>query len=161
MGPRHEVQSPTSGPRQHTPVAGRAASTGIRLHALALTVGLIVVTLVVGWLVWAVIEWRRSATPSFRMTGLTVVSSADRAPAGFARMLLREVLCAVLILPTVVAGCVLGIVFVMGASPPDDLFRRPRRTPWDFLSGTDVREVHEAYRFAALALAPPSKLRQN
>ncbi len=138
MGPERRL-------RERTPANGgiRAerlspASFGTRSGSLLLTALLIVVTLVVGWLVWSVVEWCGGRTPSYRLTGLRVVRRADGKPVGLGRSVIRELCCAVLLLPTLAVCCVLAIVFVMGASPPDGLLRQSRRTPWDRLTGTDV-----------------------
>ena len=115
------------------------AGLGRRIKALLLTVLLVVVTLGVGWLVWSVVEWRRGRTASFRLTGLRVVRRSDGRPIGLARSILRNAICCTLLLvPTIVACCVLAIAFVMGASPPDQLLREPRTAPWDFLTRTKV-----------------------
>lgn len=116
-----------------------AASLGRRIGALALTVLLLVITLVVGWVVWSVFEWRRGRTPSYRLLGLRVVGRADSRPIGLGRSFLRSgVCCTVLVVPTVVVGAAILLCFAFGASPPDGLFRRPRDAPWDALTGTTV-----------------------
>jgi RDD family len=119
-----------------------AASFGRRIGALALTVVLLVVTLVVGWLVWSVFEWRHGRTPSYRLLGLRVVRRSDERPIGLWRSLLRSgVCCPVLVVPTVVIGCLIGFCFAFGASPPEGLLRRPRTAPWDLLTATKVLDV--------------------
>jgi RDD family len=115
------------------------ASLGRRIGALALTVLLIVATLVVGWLVWSVVEWRQSRTPSYRLLGLRVVRQGDRQPIGLGRSFLRSgICCPVLVVPTAVIGAVVLLCFAFGASPPDGLFSEPRRAPWDVLTATTV-----------------------
>ncbi len=115
-----------------------AASFGRRIEAFGLTLLLIVVTLVVGWLVWSVIEWRHGRTASYRLSGLRVVRR-DGTPVRFGRSVLRNgVVCTLLVVPTVAACAVAGIAFALGASPPDGLFREPRAAPWDRLTGTMV-----------------------
>ena len=115
------------------------AGLGRRIKALLLTGLLVVVTLGVGWLVWSVVEWRRGRTASFRLTGLRVVRRSDGRPIGLARSILRNAICCTLLLvPTIVACCVLALAFVMGASPPDQLLREPRTAPWDLLTRTKV-----------------------
>jgi hypothetical protein len=117
-----------------------AASMGKRIEALALTLLLFVVTLGVGWLVWSVLEWRKGRTPSYRLVGLRVVRMADERPIRLARSLARCSICILLVIPTVAICCVIGICFVFGASPPDDLFRHPRTAPWDYLTATRVTD---------------------
>jgi uncharacterized RDD family membrane protein YckC len=132
-GFRHRERTP------ETPPVGASAGFGTRLQAFLLTIGLVVVTLVVGWMVWSVLEWRHGRTASYRITGLRVVRRSDGHPIGIGRSILRNAICCtLLIVPTMVVCAVLGLVFVMGASPPTDLLRRPRLAPWDLLAGTKV-----------------------
>lgn len=159
---RHTLKPSATGPRQIDLTGAPSASTGIRLHALALTVGLIVVTLGVGWLIWSLFEWRQSSTPSYRLTGLRLVRQSDGSSAGPMRVFFREICCLVLILPTIVACCAVGITFVMGASPPDDLVRASRRTPWDVLSGTEVvRVAPRQPRYSELGVPSYEAAQQN
>jgi hypothetical protein len=117
----------------------RAASLGRRIGALALGVLLVAVTLVVGWLVWSVFEWRRGRTPAYRLLGLRVVDRSDGQPIGLGRSFLRSgICCPLLVVPTAVIGSVVLLCFAFGASPPDGLFTMPRRAPWDALTGTTV-----------------------
>jgi hypothetical protein len=121
-------------------MAANKAVAGLkkRLEALALAPLLLVVTLGVGWLVWCVLEWPGGRTPSYRVLGLRVVRTADDQPIGLLRSFARSSLCLVLVVPTIVVCCVIGISFVFGASAPDDLFRQPRPAPWDRLTATKV-----------------------
>jgi hypothetical protein len=114
------------------------ASVGKRLQALALAPLLFVVTLGVGWLVWCVVEWAHGRTPSYRLLGLRVVRTSDGQPARLVRSFARGVICLLLVVPTIVVCCVIGFTFVFGASAPEDLLRRPRRAPWDHITGTKV-----------------------
>jgi len=116
-----------------------AASLGRRIAALALGLVLVVGTLVVGWLVWSVFEWRQGCTPTYRLLGLRVVGRSDRQPIGFGRSFVRSgILCPLLVIPTVAVGAVVLLCFAFGASPPDGLFRQTRRAPWDVLTATTV-----------------------
>ena len=115
-----------------------AASLEKRLEALGLAPLLLVATLGVGWLVWCVLEWGNGRTPSYRILGLRVVRTSDGQPARPARSFVRSSICLVLVIPTVVIGCVIGTSFVFGASAPEDLLRRPRTAPWDRLTATEV-----------------------
>ena len=114
---------------------------GRRIGSLGLTVLLLIGTLVVGWLVWSVVEWRHGRTPSYRLLGLRVVGRADGQPD---RLLEipgpQRRLCLLLVVPTVVIGAVVGLCFAMGASPPDGLLSQPRAAPWDLLTATTVMD---------------------
>jgi uncharacterized RDD family membrane protein YckC len=125
----HRVQSP-----------GAPAATLIaRMKALLLTIALMVATLFVGWLVWSVIEWRHGRTASYRLTGLRVVRRSTGQRIGLCRSFVRNaVCCTVLLVPTILACSVIAFAFVMGASPPEGLLRKPRNAPWDLLTDTMV-----------------------
>jgi hypothetical protein len=138
-----------------------AASFGVRIKALLLTFCLVLATLGVGWLIWSVLEWRRGSTASFRLTGLRVVRQSDGTPIGLVRSLVRNaVLCTALLVPTALACVVIALAFVMGASPPNDLFSKPRLAPWDRLSRTTVvqerRRPFSRGKYARLSEWPPA-----
>lgn len=116
-----------------------AANFVARVKALVLTLALVAATLVVGWMVWSVVEWRHGRTVSFRLTELRVVRRSTGQPIGLCRSLVRNALCCTLLLvPTILACTVIAFAFVMGASPPEDLLRKPRNAPWDLLTDTMV-----------------------
>jgi hypothetical protein len=118
--------------------APKAAGLDARAKSLVLTPVLLVATLGIGWLVWSVAEWRQGRTPSYRRTGLRVVRLSDGRPIGLWRSVLRELCVLLLLLPTLVVCSVLAVAFVMGASAPDGLLRKPRAAPWDVLTRTEV-----------------------
>jgi hypothetical protein len=114
------------------------ASLVVRVKAFALTAALIVVTLGVGWIAWSVGEWRHGRTASFHLTGLRVVRSNGE-PIGLGRSVVRNAVCCTLLLvPTLLVCVIVGLAFVMGASPPNGLLSQPRRAPWDVLTKTKV-----------------------
>jgi len=130
------------------------ASVSARFQAFFLTCFLFVVTLGVGWLVWSLVEWRHGRTVSYRLTGLRVVRRTDGRRIGFCRSLVRNgVCCTVLLVPTVLACALLGVVFLMGASPPNDLLTKARLAPWDLLTGTEV--LDERSQIAGLSVFMP------
>jgi hypothetical protein len=114
------------------------ASYGKRIEALALTPLLCVVTLGIGWMVWSVFEWRNGRTPSYRVLRLHVVRLSDGQPIHLGRSIVRSGICCLLLVPTIVVCAIIGISFVFGASAPDNLFRDPRRAPWDHFTRTKV-----------------------
>ncbi len=123
-------------------VAGRksAASLGKRIEALVLTPLLFVVTLGIGWLIWSVFEWRNGRTPSYRLLGLRIVRLSDERPIRLGRSLARAGICGLLVIPTIVVCCLVGLCFAFGASPPDGLVHDPRTAPWDYLTATKVMD---------------------
>jgi len=148
--------------RPHLSYAGLpAASFGVRIKALLLTFALVVATLGLGWFVWSAMEWRRGSTASFRLTGLRVVHQADGTPIGLGWSIVRNaVLCTALLIPTIIACVVIAFAFVMGASPPNDIFSKPRRAPWDRLCKTMVvqerRRPFSRGKYARLSEWPPA-----
>jgi hypothetical protein len=138
-----------------------AASFSVRIRALLLTFCLVVVTLGVGWLIWSVVEWRQGSTASFRLTGLRVVRQSDGTSIGLGLSIVRNaLLCTALLIPTMLACVVLALAFVMGASPPNDLFSKPRKAPWDRLCRTTVvqerRRPFTRGKYARLSEWPPA-----
>jgi hypothetical protein len=114
------------------------ASFGKRLEALALTPLLFVVTLGLGWVFWCLFEWRNGRTPSYRVLRLHVVRLSDGQPIRVGRSIVRSGICCLLLVPTILVCVIIGISFAFGASAPDDLFRDPRRAPWDHFTRTKV-----------------------
>ena len=136
------------------------ASVNARFHAFFLTCFLFVVTLGVGWMVWSLVEWRHGRTVSYRFTGLRVVRRADGRPVGLGRSIIRNgVCCTVLLVPTIAACALLGVVFLMGASPPNDLLTKARFAPWDLLTGTEV--LDERRQMTGLSVFTPGGTVEN
>lgn len=151
-----DFESPSSIAISAEPVR---ASLGRRIEALLLTFFIMVGSLVIGWLLWSVIEWRTGSTPSYRLLKLRVVSRSSGRPIGFMRSFVRNgILCTLLLLPTIVACCLLGVVFVMGASAPDQLLALPRTAPWDRLTRTDVVDERLLFLPDDLAIPPAGEV---
>jgi hypothetical protein len=138
--PEERVDNGTGETRLNRPPP---ASLSVRIRALLLTPLLIILTLGVGWLAWSVVEWRNGRTPSYRRTNLRVVRKLDGKPVGLGRSVLRELCCALLLVPTLLACVFLALGFAMGASPPEGIFNQARSAPWDVLTRTEV--VNEAH----------------
>jgi uncharacterized RDD family membrane protein YckC len=105
-------------------------SVGTRVAASLLDVLLMIVTLGIGWLIWAVVLLKNSTSPAKKMMGLVIVDVNTGAPATMTQMVLRE------IVGKWVLGSVTGVVtlasFVM-------LFVTPnRQAVWDYIGTTTV-----------------------
>ena len=66
------------------------ASPQARLGAYLLDIGLAIVTLFIGWLIWSFFTWQTGQTPAKRILKQVVVSSKNGAPFTWTQMLLRE-----------------------------------------------------------------------
>lgn len=121
------------------------ARVGTRIKALLLTPVLIVVTLGVGWLVWSIVEWCSGRNPSYRLTKLRVVRTSDGKAIGLGRAALREVCCALLLVPMMIACLFIGLSFAMGASPPEGVLGQTSRSPWDWLTRTEVVDEGQSH----------------
>ena len=66
------------------------ASPQARLGSFLVDVGLLIVTLFVGWLIWSFFTWQTGQTPAKRLLKQVVVSSKDDQPFTWVQMLLRE-----------------------------------------------------------------------
>jgi hypothetical protein len=72
------------------PVGVRLASPGKRLGAMLLEVLLALVTLGIGYFVWALIVYGRGQTPAKQLLGMRYVTLATARRAGWGRTFLRE-----------------------------------------------------------------------
>lgn len=108
---------------------------GGRLSALLLDVGLAVITLGAGWLVWSLITWRAGQTPGKRLMGHVVADASTGVPLNWGRMALREIVVRALL------GAVLGLatasVFLLADASM--VFSDGHRTLHDRLAGSIVR----------------------
>jgi uncharacterized RDD family membrane protein YckC len=66
------------------------ASPQARLGAYLLDIGLAIVTLFIGWLIWSFFTWQTGQTPAKRILKQVVVSSKNGLPFTWTQMLLRE-----------------------------------------------------------------------
>jgi len=79
--------------RQVTGMAAGVTTTSARkrLGAFLLDVVLLVATLGIGYLVWALILYRSGRSPAKQLLGMRVIKLKDDRPAGWWRMLWREI----------------------------------------------------------------------
>jgi uncharacterized RDD family membrane protein YckC len=150
-GPRFQpVPVPPSGPADYLPGHfGRPSeilfpiddpglplvTPGGRFSALVLDLGLAVVTLGAGWLVWSLVTWRTGQTPAKRLLGHTVADAITGEPLSWGRMALRELIVRALL------GSVLGLVTATVYLLADAAmaFSPGHRTLHDHLAGSVVR----------------------
>jgi RDD family len=116
------------------PPGYRIATPAKRLGEYLLELLLIVVTLLVGWVVWSVVIWSRGQTPAKQLLGMRVYTIADRRPAGWGRMALREVVVR-WILIGVISAVTGGVGFIVAALL---VLNTNRQTLWDLIAQTVV-----------------------
>jgi uncharacterized RDD family membrane protein YckC len=141
------------------PIGILLTSPGRRLGAYALDVLLLVVTLVIGWLVWSLIVWGRGQTPGKQLIGLRCVKEREKTSATWGTMFLREVVCKGLLF-AVITTFTFGIGYVLYFML---LWDKKNQELWDKMAGTIVvddpqgilRSEPGAAARPAAALAPP------
>lgn len=108
---------------------------GARFGALLLEGFLVVVTLGIGWVIWALIAWGAGQTPAKSLLGHVVADARTGRPFTWGRMFVRE-------------GLVCGLLgytastLTMGLYPLVDallVFSRDHRTAHDHIAGSVVR----------------------
>jgi uncharacterized RDD family membrane protein YckC len=117
---------------QAMPASVRLASAWRRLGGHLLEVVLVVVTLVVGWLVWSVIVWGRGQTPAKQLLGMRVVHRETLTAARRGRMFAREVPCKWVI------GFVAGVTIIGWVAYFWLLWDSERQELWDKMVETIV-----------------------
>jgi uncharacterized RDD family membrane protein YckC len=106
-----------------------------RFSALLLDLGLAVVTLGVGWLIWSLVTWRHGQTPAKQLMGHVVADAATGRPLGWGRMAHRELIVRVL-LGTVLSLVTAGVYALADAFV---VYSAGHRTLHDRLAGSAVR----------------------
>jgi len=67
------------------------ASVGRRIGAYFLSILLIVVTLVIGWVIWGLVLWGKGTSPAFQVLGMRCWKPATNEVASFGTMALRDI----------------------------------------------------------------------
>jgi RDD family len=109
------------------------SSAGRRFGGYLLDGLLLVVTLVIGWIIWTLVVWAQGQTPAKQILGMRVVRLDRRTYAGWGRMFLRDfvgklivgVISSLLLVTEVIALCWL-------------LWDKDRQELWDKIAGTIV-----------------------
>ena len=117
------------------PAGMELSSVGKRLGGYLLDVLLIIVTLVVGWLVWSLIVWARGQTPGKQLLKMRCVKLSTGRRATWGTMALREFVGKYLIM-WLISAVTLGIgpivlYFML-------LWTQKRQELWDFIASTIV-----------------------
>lgn len=121
------------------PVEARATA-GIRLGAQLLNGLLSVVTLGIGWLIWAMITWSSdSANPGQKILGLQVVKKETGERLTWGQMFVRNFLLGCLVMEIVYA-CSLSVCFFIDIFKP---FGGERQRLLDSMAGTVVVRVQK------------------
>jgi uncharacterized RDD family membrane protein YckC len=104
-------QQPVGGvPGQPAIVGGRpVSSAGKRFGGYLLEAVLLVVTLVIGWIIWSLIVWGKGQTPAKAVLGMRVVRTDTGHDATWGTMALREfvgkgILCSLCGILTIISG---------------------------------------------------------
>ena len=125
-------QSVPSGPMS---AAGeRLATPAVRLGAYALELVFLVLTLFIGWAIWALIVWGRGTTPGHQILRLYIVDAKSGRTATWGHMALREFVIKGIV-GSIASSITFGIYFIV-----DSLFvvRDDRKTLHDLISSTQV-----------------------
>jgi uncharacterized RDD family membrane protein YckC len=113
------------------PMGYTLATPGERFLQALLEVGLSIVTLGIGYLIWSLIVWQDGQTPGMRIMHLRCVRKLDRSQATWGTMALRQIVGGILqaILDYIIVGIVL--LFMI-------LWDKDRQMLWDKVAGTVV-----------------------
>jgi uncharacterized RDD family membrane protein YckC len=112
----------------------KLASVQARLGAFFLDMGLLVVTLFVGWVIWNLYTWKTGQTPAKRILKQVVVDSNTGEVFSWSRMALRE-FAVKGAAGNIASGATNGITFVIDSL---FVFRQDRRTVHDLIVGSKV-----------------------
>jgi uncharacterized RDD family membrane protein YckC len=114
------------------PATVRLSSPWRRLGGHLLDGLLIVLTLLIGWLVWSIIVWGRGQTPAKQLLGMRVLNRETLVSAGRGRMFAREIPCKWII------GFLAGITIVGFVAYFWLLWDKSRQELWDKMVETIV-----------------------
>jgi uncharacterized RDD family membrane protein YckC len=128
------VGCPNCGQLVGAPPGYRIATPLKRLGEYLLEWLLVIVTLVIGWVVWSLIIWSNGQTPAKQVLGMRVYRLTERRPAGWGRMALREVVVRWLLIG-LLSALTAGIGFIVAALL---VFSTNRQTLWDMIAQTVV-----------------------
>lgn len=110
------------------------SSAGKRFGAYLLEGVLVLVTLIIGWLIWSIIAWGKGQTPAKQVLKMRCVRIDENRPATFGEMAMRE-----LVGKYLLGNVTFGISTIIGGIQiiADD---NTRQGLWDKIAGTTVVE---------------------
>ena len=113
------------------------ASVQARLGSFMLDLGLMLVTLFVGWVIWNLYTWKTGQTPAKRLLKQVVVDANTGEVFSWSRMALRE-FAVKGAAGNIAGGASNGITFVIDSL---FVFREDRRTVHDLIVGSKVIQL--------------------
>jgi uncharacterized RDD family membrane protein YckC len=113
------------------------ASPQARLGAYLVDIGLAIVTLFIGWLIWSFFTWQYGQTPAKRLMKQVVVSTKTEQPFTFMQMLLREGVVKAFA-GGIASSASNGITWVVDSL---FIFREDRRTVHDLIVSSKVIQL--------------------
>jgi len=113
------------------------ASVQARLGSFLLDLGLMLVTLFIGWVIWNLYTWKTGQTPAKRLLNQVVVDANTGEVFSWSRMALRE-FAVKGAAGNIVGGATNGISFVVDSL---FIFRQDRRTVHDLIVGSKVIQL--------------------
>ena len=113
------------------------ASAQARLGSFLLDLGLMIVTLFVGWVIWNLYTWKTGQTPAKRLLNQVVVDAKTGEVFTWSRMALRE-FAVKGAAGNIAGGASNGITFVIDSL---FVFREDRRTVHDLIVGSKVIQL--------------------
>jgi uncharacterized RDD family membrane protein YckC len=115
----------------------KLASIQARFGAALLDAALLVVTLVIGWIIWSLYTWKSGQSPAKRILKQAVVDASTGERFTWAKMALREFAVKGLA-GQLLSGATNGITFVIDSL---FVFRSDRRTVHDLIVGSKVIQL--------------------
>ena len=113
------------------------ASVQARLGSFLLDLGLLIVTLFIGWAIWNLFTWKTGQTPAKRILRQVVVDAKTGEVFSWSRMALRE-FAVKGAAGNIASGASNGITFVIDSL---FVFREDRRTLHDLIVGSKVVQL--------------------
>jgi uncharacterized RDD family membrane protein YckC len=112
------------------PVGVGLASTGRRIGGYFLEIGLAIITLGVGYLVWSLIVWARGQTPGMQVLNMRCYRAEEHRVAGWGWMFMRQVVGNLIYFITFDIAFLVSCFMLVS--------RADRRTIADLIAGTVV-----------------------